>query len=304
MAIFTMLIGPAGCGKSTQATILHEEDTNSIILSSDAIRKELFGDESCQLDNNRVFSIMTKRTKEYLSKGINVIWDSTNMSRNKRINILQQMPKDTESHAVIVATSIEDIFTQDFKRYRTVGEDVIMSQLKAFQAPWFTEGFKHIRLVNNAKTSAVTLVSKMALCPHNNPHHRDRSVWDHCKAMFFGCVNDYATKTTDFVRKSILEDACKYHDCGKPYTKQFDEDGIAHYYGHAGVGAYLYLTVISNRYYYQEGSDNRSLEVAVIIGEHMRMHQKEFNVSKLEKHIGKDLVELCKELKYYDETYA
>ena len=35
--------------------------------------------------------------------------------------------------------------------------------------------------------------------------------------------------------------ATKYHDMGKLYTQTFDEDGVAHYYGHENIGAYMML---------------------------------------------------------------
>ena len=44
---FTMMVGLVGSGKSTYAKQLAEE-TNAIICSSDAIRKELCGDENSQ----------------------------------------------------------------------------------------------------------------------------------------------------------------------------------------------------------------------------------------------------------------
>ena len=35
--------------------------------------------------------------------------------------------------------------------------------------------------------------------------------------------------------------ATKYHDMGKLYTQTFDENGVAHYYGHENIGAYMML---------------------------------------------------------------
>ena len=89
-----------------------------------------------------------------------------------------------------------------------------------------------------------------------------------------------------------LKIACMFHDCGKPFVKIYDDDGIAHYPNHAGVGAYVYLNA------------RRNLDVAVLIGEHMRMHQKDFRIDRLENQIGKELTDLCRRLKDYDETHA
>ena len=63
MAKLIILCGLPGCGKSTYAENYKAVDDaifegNTVIHSSDAIRKELFGDESSQEDNARVFELM------------------------------------------------------------------------------------------------------------------------------------------------------------------------------------------------------------------------------------------------------
>ena len=47
-----LLVGPPGCGKSTYAKKYIETNSNTIHLTSDGIRKELWGDEAIQGDNN------------------------------------------------------------------------------------------------------------------------------------------------------------------------------------------------------------------------------------------------------------
>ena len=51
---FTMVVGIPGSGKSTFAE--EHKNENTIHISSDAIREEIFGDAGCQDDNNRVFN--------------------------------------------------------------------------------------------------------------------------------------------------------------------------------------------------------------------------------------------------------
>ena len=53
--IFTMLVGIPGSGKSTFAKTMITKYAKHI--TSDCIRKELWGDESSQQDNNKVFSV-------------------------------------------------------------------------------------------------------------------------------------------------------------------------------------------------------------------------------------------------------
>ena len=38
-----------------------------------------------------------------------------------------------------------------------------------------------------------------------------------------------------------LQEAALFHDLGKFYTQSLDEDGIAHYYNHNNISAYLSL---------------------------------------------------------------
>ena len=71
---FIMLIGLPGSGKSTWAEKYITENANTVLISSDNIRKELFGDENSQEDNNRVFYEMEVRTLNHLNNGVNVIY--------------------------------------------------------------------------------------------------------------------------------------------------------------------------------------------------------------------------------------
>ena len=56
-----ILVGPPGCGKSTYGKKYAEEHANTIVLSSDQIREELYGDASIQDDPARVFTLMQSR---------------------------------------------------------------------------------------------------------------------------------------------------------------------------------------------------------------------------------------------------
>ena len=59
MTNFYMLIGIPGSGKSTWAET-HKEEYNYNILSSDALRIELFNDVNFQKDNAQVVQVMRK----------------------------------------------------------------------------------------------------------------------------------------------------------------------------------------------------------------------------------------------------
>lgn len=70
-----IMCGLSGSGKSTIATQIANENPSTVIVSSDAIREELTGNENDQSKNEDVFKIFHKRIREYLIKEINVIAD-------------------------------------------------------------------------------------------------------------------------------------------------------------------------------------------------------------------------------------
>lgn len=290
MPKFIMLIGPAGCGKSTYAKQI--ADDNTVILSSDMLRKELLGSEDDQSANNKIFNEMNRRAREYLMNDVNVIWDATSISRKRRIGTLQQMPVKSASgekvtrHAVVICTRIENIIKQDVARMRTVGKDVIMKHLMGFQPPCEAEGFDDIKVEINDGYTLDELLDMMKNCPHDNPHHSDGSVYDHCFTM-------YTAARREMAPVAVIQ-ACLYHDCGKPFTKFYDEEGIAHYYGHDGVGAYVYLAAGGHL------STAVNLDVAVMIGEHMQFFHPNFKKERLEKRIGHQLLCLTEWLHRYD----
>ena len=78
MTTLYCLVGIPASGKSTFAN--EHINENTIWISSDNIRKEIYGAETHQDNNIEVFEMMYKRTKEALNSGVNVIYDATNIS--------------------------------------------------------------------------------------------------------------------------------------------------------------------------------------------------------------------------------
>ena len=83
-----LLVGPPGCGKSTYAHDYISNHFDTIHLSSDLIRKELWGNEAIQGDNSEVFSLMQTRAIEALNNEQSVVYDATNMTRKDRSYII------------------------------------------------------------------------------------------------------------------------------------------------------------------------------------------------------------------------
>ena len=79
-----ILIGLPGSGKSTYCKEKRESNSNSVYLSSDKIREELYGNESIQGNPAEVFTLMQSRAIEALKNGIDVFYDATNLTRKDR----------------------------------------------------------------------------------------------------------------------------------------------------------------------------------------------------------------------------
>lgn len=233
-----LLVGPPGVGKTTYAEKYISKHSNTVHLSSDKIRKELWGDESTQGDNNEVFYRMQTRAVDGLNFGYDVIYDATNMTRKDRARIIAACPKFARIETHIIWTPIETCIERDAARKRTVGKEVIDRMLKRFQAPYYDEGIDEINIIQpenfNRDTYFACIINAMEI-PHDNPHHQ-LDIYNHCMEAF----NYAVEKNFDWE----IREAAYYHDCGKPYVKSFvntkgELSDTAHYYQHQCVGAWI-----------------------------------------------------------------
>lgn len=233
-----ILIAPPGVGKTTYANDYIHHNHCTMHISSDGIRKRLYGSEETQGDPTEVFGCMREDTLKALRYGLNVVYDATNMTRRDRAGIISASRDIAQIEAHVVWASIETCIERDANRDRTVGKAVIDKMLKRFQAPWRDEGFVDIKVI---KPKNFDMVDYMVSCwnnmniPHDNPHHL-YGVQEHCRAAYkWACEHNMSED---------IAWAAKWHDVGKPYTKAFiDGKGnsceTAHYYQHHCVGAWM-----------------------------------------------------------------
>lgn len=263
---FIMLVGIPGSGKSYKARAL--SGSRTVHISSDAIRKRIYGDENCQKDPGKVFSIMQEETLNALSNGISVIYDATNISRKNRKEILDKLPCYVSKECVICWAPIELCIERDAKRDRTVGKEVIDRMVRRFEAPFYDEGFDKISvsldgIEYDKRQYYVELLSAIDI-PHDNPHHT-ASVLEHCHLCGVGLL--------DSPVPVFVVHAGFIHDIGKAYTKTFTNrkgeiSDIAHYYDHQAVGAWL-----------SYGIEGHSPALAWLVSTHMApfINQKYYN---------------------------
>ncbi len=234
-----ILCGIPGSGKSTYAKNYIGRNPNAIHLSSDAIRKELYGNENTQGNPGDVFSLMQKRAIDALNNGHDVLYDATNITRKDRQGIISVCPKFARIECRIIWAPIVACIERDSRRERTVGKEVIDRMLKRFQAPYYDEGIDAIQIIppdNFNQTSYHNKCFDDMKIPHDNPHHT-LGVYEHCGEAAKYILELYPLKVG-------MVAAAEMHDIGKPYVKAFiDSKGnscdTAHYYQHQCVGAWM-----------------------------------------------------------------
>ena len=124
-----VMIGISGCGKST-----YSEKMSAVVVSSDQIRRELFGDENTQGSPEKVFAIAHKRVRELLEKGNDVIFDATNVSSFARKTLLDAVKGiECEKIGVVFNVEPEEAICRQENRERKVPEFVIYRQYRILQ---------------------------------------------------------------------------------------------------------------------------------------------------------------------------
>lgn len=276
MSKFTMLVGPAGCGKSTCAKYLCDNNNNYIVVSSDSIRGELYGDESIQKDPAEIFSVCRTRCIEFLNAGKDVILDATNLNRKKRKAFLNDLKNrvgaDLLCYCVVIAITYEDCLAQNNSRDRKVPEKVIRKHFCQFQMPLYSEGWTNISVVPNSTVTLQEMLEKCKAIEHDNHHHK-YNVYGHVVKAESWIIDHVSDDDPD---RYLLQQLALWHDVGKIYTKVFsDKKGNAtpeaHFYCHECwstmycLCAPLYV-------------GDLKVKLAQLVSLHMMKYQPEYNV--------------------------
>lgn len=282
-----MMIGIPASGKTSLAEqIAKSEDAE--IVSSDSIRKELYGDENIQGDNNKVFRILQDRIIKGLKNNKNMIYDATNISYKTRMTFLQRLNKlDVEKIAIMVATPYEQCLIRNSQRERQVPEEVIKRMYKNFYVPQYFEGWDDIQI--KYTNNYMFFFSDLEDIEQDNPHHK-LTVLEHCKKTEELLVkqNGQASIPINF--------AGRLHDIGKLKTKTFinskgEKTDIGHFYNHEKVSAYDSLFYVNLRSRVEMMKDTGFvLETIKLIQWHMLSWTKmsEKTEQKYKKLLGED----------------
>ena len=288
--ILFIMQGLPGSGKSTIAKSISEEIDNTIIHSSDDLRKELFGDETNQEKNNELFAELHKRIISDLEHGKNVIYDATNISKKNRISFLKEIKQVKCSPVnILVMTPFNVCLQRDKERDRVVGKSVIKRMYESWQPPHYSEGFSKIIPIfcddydyaNNYNLDI--LIDKMMVFDQENSHHA-LSLGEHC-------IKAYKYVESIHPENTSLRIAALLHDIGKLYTKTHynkrgEYDTECHYYNHNCVSAYESIFYLWN-YIDDTAKDiNETVYIANLIYYHMHPY---LSWKSSEKSLNKDV---------------
>lgn len=268
MNFFHLLVGCPASGKSTWAEQFRDEYA---IISSDAIRAALYGDESIQGNPVEVFELAKQTIVDVLKQGNNVIFDATNMKYKNRMNIMREVNKLNGLIKVceIFVEPIEVLLERNAARERHVPEEVIYRMMRQFEMPTRAEGFDVINIHNEHKLPFDRILNRSVNYDQQNYHH-SLPLYDHCTAAKKWIANNVHIDDRTSMRKwDCMMMAALCHDLAKPDVQTFFnlkgiETNEAHYYDHHTLGAYYALM------YDEPWSDTDRIYIAQLVCYHMQ----------------------------------
>ena len=148
MSKLIVAVGLPASGKSTYSESLKDE--NIIVLSSDLIRKEVFGNEKDQEHNEEVFQLMFQKTVSFLRNNTNVFYDATNIYAKDRIELIKKIKEkvpNTYFECVWFNIPFNICLRRNKKRERVVPFYAMKRMYNNFENPQMDEGWDNIKII-------------------------------------------------------------------------------------------------------------------------------------------------------------
>ncbi|MFI8712254.1 AAA family ATPase [Brevibacillus brevis] len=281
-----VLSGIAGSGKSKWAQEIAKKE-RAIIVSTDEIRQNLFGDERKQKKSAQVFFEVYSKIATELANGRNVILDATNIDREKRMKVLAKFP-DVQKECYYVDVPYSVCQERNQARKRTVDEYILAKMRKNFHFPIKNEGWDHIHLLHEPvpyaigkeefvqllqnepsyeelfdRLNAIPIFKEMYQFNQENPYHQ----YPLCKHTYhvFDYVNAFYTEEDKF----LMQVVALFHDTGKPFCKTYKPmKGHYSYFGHEHVSAQIACHFLKELGF----DDDFIFEVVNLIQMHMKIN--------------------------------
>ena len=144
-----ILIGAAASGKSTAAPKIAAGHQNAVILSTDRIRAELYGEEHIQGYWPDIEALLYKRIKNAIKQNKNIILDSTHFKKEYRAKIIKNFSQYSLISAYYFNYPFSVIYKRNKERARRVPFKVLAAMYKELKnaPPILAEGFKSIKQI-------------------------------------------------------------------------------------------------------------------------------------------------------------
>lgn len=305
MSTIHMLAGIPGSGKSHYAKQLCKEQ-RATLVSTDAIRERLFGSESAQKNTYLVFDEAFAEIEQALESGRNVVFDATNISRDRRYKFLKRF-KDVPVECHVFNTPYELARERVQARKRQIDDSVMSKFARNFEFPVLGEGFHNLHIVHTpaeimierpelerllaAKTNHDELFGYLSKSPHfrvmlgydqENPHH-SKTLSEHTHAVL-----EYIDALYEGEHLLAMQLTALFHDAGKPFCKVWKQTrGYYSYYGHEHVSASIVCHVLKELGY----EDDFILQVVNMVSFHMEiLHGGDTGASNIYHLLGEDLL--------------
>jgi metal dependent phosphohydrolase len=269
-----ILIGVAGVGKSTYTE--KHSTSNSIILSSDSIREELFGTLAMQdkASHTKVFDVMNRRLKDALTdkQSTEIFYDATNLKRNRRSHLyrtIKSINKEADVVCLVFSKPLEKIIEQNNQRegLKRVPEAEIRRMYKSLEVPKIGVDCDRMELATSVDIS--DFESEFAGDTTHDSNYHKETVREHINMTI---------KNAKQTKDEVLIKIARFHDLGKFICKQYiEEKGIARFIDHEKVSAMYYFVAIQNDF------SEENLLILEVIFQHMQCHSG-FSDKYINKH--------------------
>ncbi len=152
-----VMVGPAGSGKSS---FCRRSFRPAEIVSTDACRLLLAGDEADQGESPGAFLLAHRMAEQRLGRGLLTVFDATSVEpRARRALVALSARRHVPAIAIVLDLPVETCVANDRRRARRVGRAVIVDQARrlARGLPRLrSEGFAAVHIVRGRSTSSAT----------------------------------------------------------------------------------------------------------------------------------------------------
>lgn len=205
-----LLIGPPSSGKTTLAQTLQNHLPHSQIISTDAIRHQLYGDPSIQGQWSQIFAQIQDQCQQAIATGKTIIYDATNAKRPWRYSFLRPLLTTYPDHTWIgwhLTTPLHTCLTWNQQRDRQVPETIIQDLHQHLQtiSPTPAEGIAILQPIDPSQTPDLSTLLATTLPKLQRRITNQRNATKHTQRSFHPYSDLLAFERLLYLIRSLLE---------------------------------------------------------------------------------------------------